>query len=185
MQASKARNMITPFLTEGVTNIDALLVKSDNIDSRIDLILDEIYLGKSDPAIRQLVGKILSNVEEKDYMGELQAIFNWVRKNIRYTRDPYNLELFQKPKRILELKTADCDDLSILIGSMVQSIGFALRLRVIGVESPEPEHIYPMVQNPDNENDWVAMDASVKEKMGWEYPHEKCLFLQDYEEDDD
>jgi len=58
-------------------------------------------------------------------------------------------------------------------------------LRVIGVQSAEPEHIYPMVQNPDNEEEWVAMDASMKEKMGWEYPHEKCLFLQDYEEDDD
>jgi len=125
MQASKARGMVTPFLTEGVTNIDALLVKSDNIDDRIDMILDEIYLGKADPVVRQLVGKIISNVEEKDYMGELQAIFNWVRKNIRYTRDPHNLELFQKPKRILELKTADCDDLSILIGGMVQNIGFA------------------------------------------------------------
>lgn len=184
----KAREIITPFMSR-LTNISATTEIADNIEDRIDMIFEEIDSGKRDPVIRQLLSEILKDVTEKDYEGELQAIFDWVRKNIRYTRDPHNLELFQKPSRIIELGLADCDDLSIIIGAMVQSIGYPLRLRVIGVQSADPEHIYPLVGVPPSENNlesiqWVAMDASVNQPIGWQLPQNQLKSAVDYEDTD-
>ena len=184
----KAREMIAPYMSK-LTSISATTEIAKNIDDRIDMIFDEIDVGKREPVIRQLLGEILKNVPEKDYEAELEAIFDWVRKNIRYTRDPHNLELFQKPSRIIELGLADCDDLSILIGAMVQSIGYPLRLRVIGVQSADPEHIYPLAGVPPSETDlentqWVAMDASVDQPIGWQLPQNQLKSVVDYEDTD-
>lgn len=185
---NKAREMIVPFMSH-LTDISATTEVAESIDDRIDMIFEEIDNGKRDPIIRQLVSEILRGVTEKDYENELGAIFAWVRKNIRYTRDPHNVELFQKPSRIVEMGIADCDDLSILIGAMVQSIGYPVRLRVIGVQSADPEHIYPVAGVPPSENEkenleWVAMDASVNEPMGWQLPQNQLKSVIDYEDDD-
>lgn len=187
MPDSLVKQLLIPLISS-LTDTKSNTVISKNIDDRIDIIFDAIDEGKRDPVIRQLLGNILRDVEEKDYEGELLAIFQWVRENIRYTRDPHNLELFQRARRIVELGLADCDCLSILLGSMVQSIGYPLRLRVIGVSSPEPEHIYPMVAFSPTESgdsdDWVAMDASVNQPMGWQVDENQIMFIQDYEDDD-
>lgn len=184
----KARELITPFMSH-LTDISATTEVAESIDDRIDMIFEEINQGKRDPIIRQLVSEILRGVAEKDYENELDAIFSWVRKNIRYTRDPHNVELFQRPSRILEMGIADCDDLSIIIGAMVQSIGYPLRLRVIGVQSADPEHIYPLVGVPPSENNlesiqWVAMDASVSQPIGWQLPQNQLKSAVDYEDTD-
>lgn len=188
MNDSIAKTLLIPLISS-LTDTKAKTIKSTNIDDRIDIILEAIDEGKRDPVVRQVLGDILKDIDEKDYEGELLAIFQWVRENIRYTRDPHNVELFQRARRIMELGLADCDCLSILLGSMVQSIGYPLRLRVIGVSSPEPEHIYPMVaiaptENAISDDDWVAMDASINQQMGWQVPEENIQFIQDYEDDD-
>ena len=183
---SIAKEIIMPFI-KGMTDTKATTILSENLEDRIDIIFEFIDEGKREPVIRQLVGKIVSGIDEKDYEGELTAIFNWVKSNIRYTRDPHNVELFQKAKRILELGLADCDCLSILIGSMVQSIGYPVKLRVIGVSSKEAEHIYPLAGVPPTESDttleWVAMDASVDQPIGWQIDENQLQFIEDYEDE--
>lgn len=184
---NRLRNILGP-AASGITDTKQIYVNSSTIDDRIDLIFDEIEQGKADPVIRKILGAILQDVPERDYQGELQAIFNWVKKNLRYTHDPHRLELFQKPRRAIELKLVDCDDMAIIIGSMVQSIGYPLRLRVIGVSSNQPEHIYALAGVPPTENnediqEWVAMDTTVDQPMGWEYPHNQLKFLEDFEDD--
>lgn len=186
---SKIREILGP-AASNLTDTKQIFVNSPDIEDRVDLIFAEIEQGKADPVIRRILGVILKDVPEKDYMGELQAIFDWVKSNVRYTHDPHKLELFQKPTRAIELKLGDCDDQAIVIGSMIQSIGYPLRLRIIGVSSKQPEHIYCMAGLPPTENDediqaWVAMDATVPNPMGWEYPHERLKYLEDFEDADD
>lgn len=188
MRDSLAKEIIKPVLNS-LTDTKGTLVISDNLDDRIDMIFDFIDEGKRDPVVGQLVGEIVYNIDEKDYEEKLTAIFNWVRKNIRYTHDPHNVELFQRAVRILELGLADCDCLSILIGAMVQNIGYPVRLRVIGISSNEPEHIYPLVGIPPNEsqNEYsqlVAMDASVDKPIGWQIDEDQIQFIEDYEDEE-
>src|SRR5262249_17890933 len=54
----------------------------------------------------------------KDRFGEVCALFDWVRSNIRYTRDIFQVELLHTARRMIELKAGDCDDMTILLGAM-------------------------------------------------------------------
>ncbi|MCV7060586.1 transglutaminase domain-containing protein [Mycolicibacterium vaccae] len=106
-------------------------------------------------------------VRARDYLGEIKALFEWVQGNIRYTRDPHRVELLHSARRMLELRAGDCDDMTILLGAMLQSIGHPVRIVVIGPNARRPDlfsHVYPEVQFRGR---WIAADATVPHPMGW------------------
>lgn len=180
---SKAGNMAVSFVDD-MPDMEMYSVNSGTLDDRMDYLIAEIEEGMQDPVIQKLAAKIMAryNVPSRDYRGEAEAIFLWVRENIRYTRDPEGMELFRKPKRTLELGIADCDDMSILIGALLSTIGHVIVLRVIGVSSNNPEHIYPVVLiPPDDPTEAIALDATRSEPMGWEVADSEIKFSQDYE----
>jgi len=184
---SRAGEMADPFVSD-MPNMASFNVHSDTLDDRMDFLIDEIWKGVQDPKIQQLASQILEEyeVESRDWEGESRAVFEWVRSNIRYTRDPEGLELFRKPIRTVQLKIADCDDMSILICALLGTIGHTLLLRIIGVSSNEPEHIYPVdLLPPGNATYSIALDATRPEPMGWEVPEEQRLFWEDYDMEDD
>lgn len=184
---SRAGEMAEPFV-DHIEGLSAFNIHSDNLDDRMDILIDEVWKGIQDPKIQQLASRIMEeyDVPARDWEGESRAVFEWVRTNIRYTRDPEGLELFRKPLRTVQLGIADCDDMSILICALLGTIGHRLVLRVIGVTANEPEHIYPLdLLPPDNPTDYIALDATRPEDMGWELPEEQRKFQEDFDIEDD
>lgn len=184
---SRAGEMAMPYVSD-MPDMASFNVHSDSLDDRMDFLIEEVWKGIQDVKIQQLASRILEeyDVPSRDYEAESRAVFEWVRSNIRYTRDPEGLELFRKPIRTVQLGIADCDDMSILICALLGTIGHTLMLRVIGVTSDEPEHIYPLdLLPPGNPDHYIALDATRPEAMGWEVPEETMLFLQDYDIEDD
>jgi len=187
IQPSRAGEMAMPFVAD-MPPMEAFNVPSDSLDSRMDILVDQVWEGIQDPTIQQLAARIMQeyNVPSRDFEAEASAVFNWVRDNIRYTRDPDALELFRKPIRTVQLGIADCDDMSILIAALLGTIGHRLLLRVIGVTSAEPEHIYPLDQlPPDNSTYYIALDATRSEDMGWEIPEDQRKFQEDFDVEED
>jgi len=140
-------------------------------------LIDEINAGKRDVRVRQIAASLLKKktaqgawqVQERDWDGEVAAAFHFVRQNVRYTRDPYEAELFQKPRRTLELGIGDCDDISILLGSILQNIGYPVILRIIGLRGGTYQHVYVMAGIPPHApTRFVPLDASRGEGPGWE-----------------
>jgi|GEM_PF-3798434 len=83
-------------------------IKSD--EDRVKLIADLVEEGSQDPAIRKLSLDILreNGVREKDSLGEVKAIFNWVKKNIQYRGDVFCRDSYHLPIRTIELQSGDC-----------------------------------------------------------------------------
>src|SRR4051812_20409828 len=77
------------------------------------LIAGMIRQGAKDFVVRQKAIEIFRRacVPAKDRWGEVSALFRWVRSNVRYTRDIYRVELLHTPRRMLELRAGDCDDM--------------------------------------------------------------------------
>lgn len=128
--------------------------------------------GAKDFVVRQTAIRILQRkgVKAKDKMGEIVALFDWVRRNIRYTRDIFRVELLHIARRMLELKAGDCDDMTILLGAMLMSIGHPVRLALVGFSPAKPHmytHIYPEVNVGGR---WLAIDATVDKPVGWAPP---------------
>ena len=160
--------------------------KSDNLDDRISFIEYEINVGKRSPEVRDIAGQILRQRPPRKWEQSAKDLFEWTRKNIRYTLDPYGVELFQSAERSLQVGIGDCDDQAIMLASLLQSVGIPVKLRVIGLKGEDQfQHIYVMAGvPPQGPSKWIPLDASRAENAGWELPKSERGLLRDYEVDD-
>lgn len=62
----------------------------------------------------------------------ITALQNWVRDHIVYVYDPREVELLQTPPQTLSIGTGDCDDKTILLLAMLESINFETELLAVG-----------------------------------------------------
>ena len=136
------------------------------------LIAQLIRDGAKDFYVRQKAIEIFreSGARPKDRFAEVCALFNWVRENIRYTRDIFQVELLHSARRMLELRAGDCDDMTILLGAMLKSTGHPVRLVLAGFRPGKPHsysHIYPEVNVRGR---WIPIDASMERPIGWAPP---------------
>src|SRR5918999_1080974 len=146
------------------------------------IIARMILAGAKDFYVRQRAIQIFREygIRPKNRFGEVCALFYWVRRNIRYTRDIFRVELLHSARRMLELRAGDCDDMTILLGAMLMSTGHPVRLVLTG---PDPlrqdlfTHIYLEVFNKGR---WIPLDPTVNRPMGWAPPADhKQIFLVD------
>lgn len=164
--------------------------KVRTINQRLGYIIKMIQKGRDNPEVRRRTVQILSRkcgkkwcVPEKNWRAEVVAVFDSVRENIRYTRDTYNKDLFQHPLRTFEFGGGDCDDYAIVLASMLQSVGYPVKLRVIQtVDSTDWNHIYVLVGlPPQGPKQWVSLDASVDKPAGWQAPRDIVAAVKDFE----
>jgi hypothetical protein len=128
-----------------------------------------IRAGAKDFYVRQKSIDILleKHVKPKDYLGEIKALFEWVQQHIRYTKDTFQVEVLHSAKRMLELRAGDCDDMTILLGAMLEAIGHPVRLVIIGSNPLRHDlftHIYLDVFHKGR---WIPLDATMPYPMGW------------------
>ncbi|MHA2642944.1 MAG: transglutaminase domain-containing protein [bacterium JZ-2024 1] len=147
-------------------------------DDVVRLIGEEIERGKKDPYIHQTVSSILSRkvgesweIPPKDYDREVRAVFDYVKRNVRYQHDTHGVDTFRSARRTLELRAGDCDDMTIVLGSLLGAAGYPVKLRVVSTSGKDYDHIYPLVGIPPTRpTRWIALDASEPYPAGWEVP---------------
>jgi hypothetical protein len=128
-----------------------------------------IRQGVKDFYVRQKAIDILfqRGVRAKDYLGEIQALFEWVQKNVRYTKDPFRLEVLHSARRIIELRAGDCDDMTILLGAFLESIGHPVRLVIVGPTPLRPDLFSHIYLEAYHKGRWIPLDATMPFPMGW------------------
>jgi len=87
-----------------------------------------------DPRVRRFTTSLFSDsVGNDDRSGQVRAITSFMEDNVRYVRDPLGVEYVRSPIAMLDeyekfgMANGDCDDQVLLSGSMLHSIGFAVR----------------------------------------------------------
>jgi transglutaminase-like putative cysteine protease len=133
-------------------------------------------------AIRLRAESLIGGVAEKDDMGEVSALYNFVVQSLHYVDDPFEIELLKNPilidKSITDTSSfmGDCDDASGYLAALLKSIGYAVQFVIVTpVDAPgfQYGHIYDRVWLP-HMNEWLALDATAKAyPMGWEVPNKK------------
>ena len=89
-----------------------------------------------------------------------KAIFYFVQKNFNYLNDPLAFEYYKTPQESFNSNSGDCDDASILLSSLLQSIGLQTRFVFV------PGHVFVQVKLKEaisrykSEGDWVNLDAT-------------------------
>ena len=128
---------------------------------------------KVDPLIRQRATDIVFVTPSKDAWAEAEALFEFVRDRIRYTRDVHGVETLSTPQKKLEAGLGDCDDQSTLLAALLESVGYPTRFVVAGYSGPTPEHVYLQVLlgDPDSgDGVWVDCDPTESGPLGWAPP---------------
>ncbi len=106
-----------------------------------------------------------------DEYSKAETIFDFIVSKCRYVQDPIGLELLKTPQVSLELievgdsPAIDCDDATILIGALTESIGLPYALRAVSFNNDEFSHIYGLVKIA--EKGWIPMDFVVGKKGGY------------------
>jgi len=128
--------------------------------------------------VREWAKKIVARVEVNDKQGEVEAVYNFVRDHVRYTKDPLGFEYLQTPPVLLEdirlciegkgdRPTGDCDDMTLLSLSLLKSIGYQTAIKVVSF-APDKKfgHVYGLVKLG---YEWVPVDCvRPDQSLGWE-----------------
>lgn len=123
--------------------------------------------GKKSLPVRQLALSLVKRNGQKDWVGEVRDLHAFVRDKIRYVRDIRGVETLQFADKTLEFGQGDCDDKSVLLASLLESIGHPTRFVAVAINSGEYEHVYPETKLGSK---WVALETTEPVEMGWEAP---------------
>ncbi|MBN2776520.1 MAG: hypothetical protein JXR36_02690 [Bacteroidales bacterium] len=98
------------------------------------------------PAVQDLAYSLQGDNCKETY----ENIWNFVRQNIRYQNDEPGREQLRRPQRTLHDRTGDCDDMSILISSILTNLGLQHELWVVAYKKLNQwQHIYPVAYSRD------------------------------------
>jgi hypothetical protein len=146
----------------------------------INLMIEVARLRASEPLIRKLALNILNfyNTKSNNYADEALAIGEYVQKHVTYVRDPDQIEYLQCPLDLvgqIQDGTArgDCDDMALLIATLLLSIGHKPFYRAARYDSSfgNYNHIYVVdyEKNMGGPLTRICLDAIIKtQPIGFE-----------------
>lgn len=139
------------------------------IRQTLNLMVSLVKQYRKNPQIRALAEQIIASVPEKDWVGEIRAVFEWVKCNIRYTQDVRDVETLKTPDATIYSEQGDCDDKSTLVATLLESIGYTTRFVAVGMnEIGVFDHVYAEVKLGTR---WISMDTTELHPLGWTPPN--------------
>ena len=123
--------------------------------------------GTESPNVRRLAETAIAGKQD-----QIGAVFDFVQSNFPYCPDPFETELFISPNRMAEdyfagrQRMGDCDDLALISGAMLGSIGYQTRLALLATGGADIDHAVAEVWSEEL-GEWVSVDASSKLPLGW------------------
>lgn len=138
------------------------------------------------PLVRELAKNIVLHykIPSMNYYDEAMAIGDYVKRKVRYIRDANGIEQIHSPvtmiKQIQEGRAqGDCDDMALLIATLLLSIGHSPKFRTVRYKSQNKRdpynHVYVVTyeKNPIHKKPKrLSLDAIIKHKpIGFEIPH--------------
>ena len=110
---------------------------------------------------------------EHDPLGQLQAIYYFVRDGIMFVGDVAGVETLQSPRYTLHVKAGDCDDRATLMAALARAIGIPaqLRFRVVAANPASPRtysHVFVMARM--NGRDYALDPTYRTNPFDYQYP---------------
>ena len=125
------------------------LVENPSLGRVVREMVSFAHKGKQDLEVRRLCEIICKDIAQGDYASECLAVYHWVCTNIRYMRDIHDVEFIKDPRKLIETRSGDCDDMATLLAAMLMSMGNRCQFVLACFNhSPIPSHVYTQVLSP-------------------------------------
>lgn len=148
-----------------------------NTDDRVRFIAKNILKGRVSKKVHILASMALTDycgdqwcVKPRDWMGEVCAVAETIKNNVRYTLDTFGIDTYRSPDRTIDLAMGDCDDMTALAGAALQAVGYPVWIKVIQTKGNDDfHHIYVLTGiPPENPTKIIAVDPTQDFSCGWE-----------------
>lgn len=122
-----------------------------------------------DPSVVRLARRIVADAG-RDQRRQLQAIYEWVARHVRFVRDPVTYDLVVSPLRLLSdiadrgWTQEDCESMASLVAALAESVGLQTRFHVISPLRPtsERDHRFTHVwAEALAGTQWIALDPAL------------------------
>lgn len=125
-----------------------------------------VKAGKKDPTIRAKAVALTQHLKQKDRIGEVKALWSFVKNNIRYVRDIRDVETVHTPQQVLRQEAGDCDDKALLLCALLESIGHPSAFWAIGTKKPgQFSHVLALTRlGPKG---WFPLETTEPVDFGW------------------
>lgn len=150
----------------------------DNIGEISRILRKQLRAGIAAYEVRQLAEDIIRHVPARDRLGEIRAVHIWTVGHKRFTPDPYHIELFESPRRLVEKYhqtgniMADCDSLAPLEASLLGTLGHRTAVLLIDANPFSNEYSHAIAQAWYQGN-WLSLDPVADGKIGWTPKHSR------------
>lgn len=135
-----------------------------------------VVAGRIDPTIRQCATTLIFLAPEKADALEVSKLLDFVQKSIRYVRDVQDVETISTASKTLAQRLGDCDDQSVLLAALCESVGYRTRFIVTGYDDPSiMEHVYLQICVDD---DWLDADPTEDHPLGWAPPDPAAVLVE-------
>ena len=120
--------------------------------------------GKTSLPVFNTARALISHLAQKDWFNEVKVLHRFVRDQIRYVKDVKGVESVQTPDVTLSIKAGDCDDKSVLLAALLESIGHPTRFVAIGFQPDDFVHVYVETRIGTS---WLPLETTEPVEVGW------------------
>ena len=108
-------------------------------------MVDIVTAYRGNPTVRVQAQSLVRNCASRDSNCQVATLHAFVRDRITYLPDVRNVETLQTPDYTLQAGSGDCDDQSILLASLLESIGFQTRFCAQAINNGGFSHVSSQV----------------------------------------
>lgn len=138
------------------------MIREANIPKPLNTELFPISGDTEDIVARVLIVFHQSKNQLKKFAPELKGetiketcnnIWNWVKENIKYRKDPPGVQWIKTPARLASDGSGDCKSYSVFIASCLYNLGIKGTFRFVSYDKtdPTPTHVYVVVKSRGEE----------------------------------
>ena len=169
-------------LGSDLIDVTPKIINVGNLDSRVNILTTQAKRAAIQMPVRQKAASITAHCRGDDKLCLVETIFNWVKENVHY-REEFQ-EQFVSPEFYAEgYDVADCDDYSMLIGSLLLASGVGIEentpliFRVTGKDKKSPSHIFPLAPVKGG---YIAIDATLDQPLGYDLSEHGEVIVKDF-----
>lgn len=139
------------------------------LEVKIDQLRKIVYGSLNQPTVRNLASALtfgLNNPTDK-----VQAIYNWVKRRIRYVPESAGRDVALRPETTIGLSAGDCEDHAMLISTLAKLSGIQTRFKVISRDGNLYTHIFSEALVNGR---WIPLDTTIPLPLGGEPAYYKA-----------
>lgn len=112
--------------------------------------------------------QLTNALPQKKWIAEISALHRFVRDQIRYVKDINGVETVHTADAVLRIGSGDCDDKSVLLASLLESIGHPTRFVAVGFQPDHYSHVFVQTRIGKNPGKWLSLETTEPVAIGWE-----------------